>query len=142
MTDSAIAVRLKIPDNEARTTLAALQRLGVAVRALERAVVCRLQDAGKADDLRERFERDESLFNPNKHEITVLRDPRPRAGELWIETIDAPPAGLRIDGVESGTRFTAWRLFEAAGEPAGAQTLAAAADALLCNLAIERAIFP
>jgi hypothetical protein len=35
-----------------------------------------------------------------------------------------------------------WRLFSAPGRPADNETLATACERLLCNPAIERAIFP
>ena len=73
-------------------------------------------------------ESDESLYNPNKHRVTVLDDDAPRPGEVWIVQDDAD-------------RPVGWRLFKASGEPVSAGVVAQAAERLLLNPAIERAIF-
>jgi hypothetical protein len=49
--------------------------------------------------------------------------------------------GKVIPGVTSAKRFVAWRLFGADGAPLPAAGVQAAANALLCNPAIERAVF-
>ncbi len=146
----AIAIGLKIPDNEAHTALTALQRLGVNVARLERAHIWMLEDRGDAQDFVARVERNEALYNPNKHDMRVLEAAAPRAGELWIEELRS--AGAEIDDlaiaggkgiaqVAGGRRYVGWRLFDAEGTPAAVQTVRAAAETLLCNPAIEKAIF-
>jgi hypothetical protein len=114
-----VAVSLKIPDNEAYTALVALQRLGVPVTRVERSEIHRLRD-GEEDP----------PINPNKHRLVVLEKNAPRPGELWIEELDR---GL--------SRATGWRLISEDGEPANGDVLRAAAESLLCNPAIERAIY-
>jgi hypothetical protein len=73
-------------------------------------------------------ESNESLYNPNKHRVTVLDEDAPRPGEVWIVQDDAD-------------RPVGWRLFNASGKPANADVVAQAAERLLLNPAIERAIF-
>lgn len=126
----SVAVKLKIPDNEAYTALTALRRLGVAVARVERAVVWQFEDAG---DPAGRIERSETLFNPNKHELEVLEENGPREGEAWIEELGArEESGMR--------RYVAWRLFTEGHTPADGATVRAAVERLLCNPAIERAV--
>lgn len=134
-----VAIRLKIPDNEAYTALTALRRLGVNVARLERAEIWQLQDEGNGADFAARVERNESLFNPNKHELDVLSEDVPREGEAWIEELDAGETALRVQGVPRGRRSVGWRLFSEGRTPASPQTVSAAVEALLCNPAIERA---
>jgi hypothetical protein len=113
-----VSIALKIPDNEALTALAALRRLGVSVDAVERADIYRVDGA-----------LDEGRFNPNKHIARDLEGERPRAGEMWIEEL----AG-------DGAHRVAWRLF-ADDRPCERDVVAQAARALLCNAAVERAMF-
>jgi len=113
-----VAVVLKIPDNEAFSALQALQRAGLPVARIERSDV---YADGRLT---------ESRFNPNKH-VRVAAGTAPRAGELWIEERDG-----------DRTHRTAWRLLDEHGRPVEPTVLVAAADALLCNPAVERAIFP
>ena len=129
MSGHVVAIRLKIPDNEAYTALTALQRLGVDVAGIERSEVYRVEDGGDPASVARRIESNESIFNPNKHALTVLESDRPREGETWIEELGA-----------QGRRYVAWRLFNAAGAPAAPAVVRAAVEALLCNPAIERAI--
>jgi phosphoribosylformylglycinamidine (FGAM) synthase PurS component len=136
----AVAIRLKIPDNEAYTALTALRRLGVEAARLERAVIWQFEDEGSDGDIAARVERNETLFNPNKHELQVLEHVHPREGEAWIEELDAAEQPVRIDGVTRARKYVGWRLFTDAHTPADAATLQAAIDRLLCNPAIERAI--
>jgi phosphoribosylformylglycinamidine (FGAM) synthase PurS component len=140
MSRRTVAIRLKIPDNEAYTALTALRRLGVQAARLERAVIWQFDDEGSAGDFAARVERNETLFNPNKHELQVLEESRPRAGEAWIEELDATDERVRIDGITRARRYVGWRLFTDAHTPADAATLQAAVDRLLCNPAIERAL--
>ncbi len=145
-----VEVALTIPDNEAGTALATLQRLGVPVVALERADVyrCEVQEL-EADRLGATFRSVETLFNPNKHTLHVRPGERPEAGEIWIgeravgdsrETA----AGVRIagrvlPGVLALERFTSWRLTASAGAPADASLVRAAQETLLCNPAFQKA---
>jgi hypothetical protein len=67
-----IEIALSIPDNEARTALATLERLGVPAAALVRADLYRCDvDDAHADELPQTLRAFETIFNPNKH---VLRD--------------------------------------------------------------------
>ncbi len=131
-------MRLKIPDNEARTALSALQRLGVRVARVDRAEVW-VMDAHDAEFV-ERFKSNESLFNGNKHELEVLAEPAPRPGEVWIEELDATDVPVRMSGVAHVRRFVGWRLYGEDKQPSNKATVREAAHALLCNPAIERAI--
>ncbi len=81
-----------------------------------------------------RVEADETIFNPNKHRLTVLDDDAPRAGEVWIEPHrPAPARGPR------GNRR--WRLFDANGAPVCAERRSPRRlERLLCNPAIDRAV--
>ncbi|HKE38152.1 MAG TPA: hypothetical protein VKB39_11995 [Candidatus Baltobacteraceae bacterium] len=132
---SVLAIGLKIPDNSAYTALVTLRRLGVSVERVERAEIFDFDDEETAE-LRARVERDESIFNPNKHRLTVLGNAKPRPGEVWIETIGNQSAVARMPV----KRYVGWRLF-AGDAPASREMLDAAVTALLCNPAIERAIY-
>ena len=144
MTQHIVAIGLKIPDNEAYTALAALQRLGIAIERVERAVIWVFESDCAQADLLAAIKHNEMLFNPNKHELTVLEAARPRRGEVWVQELGEPPTlrvllgGKRIPGVTSAERFTGWRLFEDPDRPATPSIARAAADRLLCNPAIER----
>jgi hypothetical protein len=128
----AIAISLKIPDNTAYTALVALRRLGVVAEAVDRSDIYIFDDGGDVASLVARVKSDERIFNPNKHRLTVLDTDGPRTGETWIARTNE---GAQRD------RFVAWRLFDAQGEPVTQAVLAAAADRLLCNPSIERALF-
>ena len=146
MVERTLAIRLKIPDNEAFTALRALQRLGVEVARMERSDVLQLECLANDAHLVDAVQHNETLFNPNKHEIEELAAARPRQGELWIEELGEDPAlrgklgGKAIEGVLAAKRYTGWRLFDQQGNPATAEVLERAASVLLCNPAIERAI--
>lgn len=127
MSRRAVAISLKIPDNAAYTALVTLRRLGVDVARVERSEIVRLEGADPAA-LQAQVEGNESLYNPNKHRVTVLEDDAPRAGEVWIVQ-------------EDERRPVAWRLYRAPGEAASREILTQAVERLLCNPAIERAIF-
>ncbi|HEY8320394.1 MAG TPA: hypothetical protein VIG46_01205 [Candidatus Baltobacteraceae bacterium] len=116
-TARVVAIRLKIPDNEASTALTALRGLGVAVDRLERAEIVWLEP-GQAP-----------AFNPNKHVVTELDSDQPREGETWVEEVGFPG------------RAVAWRLFDVDGKPAKRASVEFAAERLLCNPAIEKARF-
>ncbi|GAC1306690.1 MAG: hypothetical protein NVSMB19_19020 [Vulcanimicrobiaceae bacterium] len=145
-----VAVSLVIPDNEARTALATLQRLGVGVTALARADLYRCDVESEAADLLLTALRGiETVFNPNKHAIRSHAAAEPGAGEVWVD--EAAPehvrtgaeiriAGRTIPGLRDFERFTAWRLETAPGVPAGPAVVAAATDLLLCNPAFQKAI--
>jgi phosphoribosylformylglycinamidine (FGAM) synthase PurS component len=146
MSSRTVAIKLKIPDNEAYTALTALRRLGVNVARLERAEIWTLEDGGDAGNFVQRVERNETLFNPNKHELYIVETGKPGAGEVWIDTLrqamgdevnDLPRA---VEGVSSGRRYVGWRLFAEGHTPADTATVKDAVEKLLCNPAIERAI--
>lgn len=131
MSMRAVAISLKIPDNAAYTTLVALRRLGIAVERLERSELRFFDSDADTAMLIARVTSDETIFNPNKHRVSVLDTTAPRAGEVWIETLDA----------SIGSALIAWRLFDEAGEPVPPTVVTAAAERLLCNPAIERPRF-
>jgi hypothetical protein len=122
----AVSISLKIPDNAAYTALVALRRLGVAAERVVRSEVLFYPDED-SETLAIRVMNDETVFNPNKHRVSVLDSNKPRPGEVWILPFD-------------GGRATAWRLFDAKGLPVEDAVLQAAVDRLLCNPAIERAV--
>ncbi len=126
----AVAISLKIPDNAAYTALVALRRLGVEVNRVERSEIRFFEDDGDVETLAARIMADEMIFNPNKHRLTLLEEPVPRSGEVWIE-----PFGSR-----HGAVATAWRLFDERGASVNRTVLDAAVERLLCNPAIERAV--
>jgi len=144
-----VEVALTIPDNEARTALTTLQRLGVAISALERADLYRCDVAADAAaGLVETLGGIETICNPNKHAIRSRDAARPAVGEVWIDDIAAENAraalpvriaGRVIAGLRSFERFTVWRLATAPGVAAEAAVVAAAADMLLCNSAFQKA---
>jgi phosphoribosylformylglycinamidine (FGAM) synthase PurS component len=150
MSQRTIAIRLKIPDNEAYTALTALRRLGVAVERLERSEIWRVHDTGDPATLAARVETNESIYNPNKHRLTVLESNDPRPGEAWI--FELPVAGgddaqardtiggKTIPGISAARRYVGWRLLDAAGSPVPRPVVEAAIERLLCNPAIERAL--
>jgi phosphoribosylformylglycinamidine (FGAM) synthase PurS component len=125
----AVAINLKIPDNAAYTALVTLRRLGIDVAGVERSQIVRFTNAPNPQALIAKVEDDESLYNPNKHRVSVLEADAPRAGEVWIVQDDAE-------------RPVGWRLYRAPGVPADLDLLTQAAERLLCNPAIERAIYP
>ncbi|MFY9739816.1 MAG: hypothetical protein WAK11_12325 [Candidatus Cybelea sp.] len=126
----AVAIGLKIPDNTAFTAAVALRGLGIAVERVERSEIWFFEDDGSG--LVDRVKADETIFNPNKHYVTVLDEPAPRSGEVWIEP-------LSKGGGEKAA--TAWRLFGASEATLDREALGAAVERLLCNPAIERAVY-
>ncbi len=143
MTQRALAISLKIPDNAAYTALTTLQRLGVAVARVERSDVWVVDDDGDAASFLTRVERNETIFNPNKHRAAELGIAQPRPGEVWIEEIGAHDevrehmGGKAIPGIRHPRRYVGWRLIAADGAPASAGIVRDAAQRLLCNPAIE-----
>jgi hypothetical protein len=135
----AVAISLKIPDNTAYTAAVALRRLAINVERVERSEIWFFDDGGDVPALIASIAADETIFNPNKHRVTVLDEPVPRSGEVWIEPLD--PVTLSLSKGDREKAATAWRLFEARGEPLDKATLHAAAERLLCNPAIERAVY-
>ena len=135
-----VAIGLKIPDNEAYTALVTLQRLGVAVERLERCEIWQLDDTGDGSSIGRRIEANEAIFNPNKHRLRSLEQATPRTGEVWIDRI-GEDADVRIAGVAHARRYVGWRLFGAAGAPVRRDVVVAAVERLLCNPAIERALY-
>ena len=145
-----IDVALIIPDNEARTALATLQRLGVGVAALDRADVYRFDvDDDAANDLVTHVRALETIFNPNKHVMRVRALGVPDAGEVWVgdlspSEVDARGnvrvGGRTMPGVRGFERFTSWRIYGAPGIRANADLVDAATETLLCNTAFQKAI--
>ena len=145
-----IEVRLTIPDNEARTALATLRRLGVAVERLERADLYRFDvETGVAAGLVKTLQGFETVYNPNKHALRLREEERPGPGEVWVDEVDAAEAqsggravrlgGRALSGVRSMERFTAWKLMGATGVPVPARVVIAATETLLCNPAFQKA---
>ena len=128
-----IAIKLKIPDNTAYSALTALRRLGVDVAHVERAEIRQFEDAAASEEVAARVQRNESLFNPNKHVLEILPSPKPRPGETWISVI------LSLSK-EDTKHFVSYRLFTENHTPASQATVEEAIEKLLCNPAIERAI--
>ena len=130
---TAVAISLKIPDNEAYTALVALQRLGVAAERVERAEIYLLDDGDDAETIRRRIVSDETIFNPNKHRVSMLDEAAPRDGEIWIQTLSHAARAMTSVAIS-------WRLFDGDGVPVERAVLETAAERLLCNPAIERAV--
>jgi hypothetical protein len=160
----AVAVTLKIPDNTAYTAAVALRNLGLPVERVERSEIWFFNDAGDPAALLSRIESDATIFNPNKHRATLLDRARPADGELWVlrqaqddtrqaqddtrqaqdDTRQAQDDTRQAqdDITEpSGPGAIAWRLFVSGQRRADRRLLAAAAEGLLCNPALERASF-
>jgi hypothetical protein len=128
MSGRYVAVSLKVPDNTAFTALVALQRLGVPVERVERALLVRAAGANDAAIL-DVVAGDESVFNPNLHRLEIRESGEPLGGELWV----------REDGE---SRVVAWRLFGERERPVEREILERARDVLLCNPAFESAELP
>jgi len=138
-----IAIKLKIPDNTAYSALTALRRLGVDVAHVQRADIWQFEDAASSKDVAARVQRDESLFNPNKHTLEVLASSKPRPGETWIcqGEVSCHPEESKDPEVSKGPRhYISYRLFNEDHTPASQATVEEAIEKLLCNPAIERAI--
>jgi len=135
-----IAIKLKISDNTAYSALTALRHLGVDVAKVERADIWQFVGPASSDEVAASVQRNESLFNPNKHTLEVLESPRPRTGETWVSLI--PRVGVVHQGSSKGAaiHYIGWRLFTENGAPAGPSVVKDAIEKLLCNPAIERAV--
>ncbi|MGC1380595.1 MAG: hypothetical protein WA814_06180 [Candidatus Baltobacteraceae bacterium] len=127
----AVSIGLKIPDNAAYTALVALRRMRVPVEHVERSEIWLFDDDGDGAALGDRVRADETIFNPNKHRLVLLESAAPRPGEVWIEPLE--PGGR--------CKAIAWRLWEGERVPASHYVLAAAVERLLCNPAIEKAVY-
>jgi hypothetical protein len=146
----AVAVTLKIPDNTAYTAAVALRNLGLPVERVERSEIWFFNDAGDPAALLSRIESDATIFNPNKHRATLLDRAHPADGELWVlrqaqddtrQAQDDTRQAQDDTPEPSGPGAIAWRLFVSGQRRADRRLLAAAAEGLLCNPAIERASF-
>ena len=67
---------------------------------MERSEIVRVE-ARSDDEAAQLVRDDETLFNPNKHRLTVLEGDEPRAGEVWIEQDDGR---ARSDGASTRNR--------------------------------------
>jgi len=147
MNERVVAIGLKIPDNEAYTALTALRRLGLCVEAVERSEIWRFEDAGDPATFAGRLRANATIFNPNKHRLAVLAAAQPRAGEAWVgdsderDEVRAHLGGKGIAGVTRARRYVGWRLIGAGGGPVSRETLVAAVERILCNPAIEKAVY-
>jgi phosphoribosylformylglycinamidine (FGAM) synthase PurS component len=124
-----IEIGFKIPDNTAYTALVALRRLGVEVARVERSQIRFFDDEADVESMIGRIKANETIFNPNVHQLTLRDTDVPQRGETWIESLAQHDGGA-----------IAWQLFDEAGNPVNATVLDAAIDRLLCNPAIERAV--
>lgn len=149
MIEHAFEIRLAIPDNEAYTALATLQRLGVACAGIARTDihVFGFDDVTNAGDLEAQLKTIATIFNPNKHRLRAREEPRPSAGEVWISSADVPAVhehvsigGVELRGVRTAWRATSWRLLDGAGKDVPEPILDQAVETLLCNPAFQRAI--
>jgi len=142
-----LEVALTIPDNEARTALTTLRRLDVDVARVRRADVYRFDLDDPQVDVGAAVRGLETICNASKHTLRA-REPRPRAGEAWIDDgriVDAIDGALRLagrtlPGVRRMTRYVSWSLVDAAGAPAAPAVVDRALATLLCNTAFQKAI--
>lgn len=139
-----VEIRLKVPDSTAYTALVALQHLGVDVARVEHAVVWEITDHGDPKTLAARIERNEAMFNPNLHTISIRESSLPQAAEIWVWEVDRQAwklPGRGVEGVSNAKPMTSWRLFDEQDEPVSKETLDRACDELLRNAAVEDALF-
>jgi hypothetical protein len=143
--ERAFAVALTIPDNEAFTALETLRRLGFALGGVRRADIWSFEvDATASAALAETIASIETVFNPNKHELTERPGARPQAGEVWIAPSD--DAGVSslgrgsIPGVRAVRRRVAWQLLDETGSIVEPPVLERATETFLCNPAFQKAI--
>jgi hypothetical protein len=149
MIERAFAITLAIPDNEASTALMTLQRLGVLCAGIARAAVHVFHTDDNADDaaLERALRTVATIYNPNKHRMRKLPQPRPTPGEVWITSGEPPPphdrvvvGGVELPGVHGAWQATSWRLLDEGGRDVSPQTLERAVETLLCNPAFQRTI--
>ncbi len=149
MLERAFAITLAIPDNEASTALTTLQRLGVPCAGIARAAVHVFDTDEDVDEtaLERTLRTVATIYNPNKHRLRKLPQPRPAAGEVWITSGEPPPphervvvGGVELPGVHRAWQATSWRLLDEAGRDVSPQVLERAVETLLCNPAFQRAI--
>jgi hypothetical protein len=145
VSERAFAVALTIPDNEAFTALETLRRLGFALGGLRRADIWSFEvDAAASTGLAETIATIETVFNPNKHELTERPNARPQAGEVWIAPADDVAAGSvgrsSIPGVRAVRRRVAWQLLDETGRIVEPPVLERAVETFLCNPAFQKAI--
>jgi hypothetical protein len=145
---SVVEIALTIPDNEAYTALATLQRLGLDIAELRRAEVWSFILRDDVDDVAflERIRTLETMYNPNKNELRVLAQGSPELGEVWIDEpghgiMEEPVriSGRELQGVIRAVRLVSWRLFGRDGAPASPDVVDRASGMLLCNSAFQRA---
>jgi phosphoribosylformylglycinamidine (FGAM) synthase PurS component len=142
-----IEIGLTIPDNEAYTALTTLQRLGVEVGGIRRADLWRFElDAAAAATFVDELQTLETIYNPNKHALSVRPDERPVRGEVWINepghgVLESPVriSGRVLPGVERASRSVSWHLQAPDGNPVSAEVLRRAVEILLCNPAFQKA---
>jgi len=127
-TGRLVEILLKIPDNTAYTALVALRRLGVDVSRVERGVLRFFDEEEPVEELIVRIQSDETIFNPNVHRLRLRDGAAPDSGEVWIESLDETVPAV------------AWRLFDSRERPLSEPALRAAAERLLCNPSIDKAI--
>jgi len=149
MIERAFEIRLAIPDNEAYTALATLRRLAIECEGIVRADV---HVFGADDDVNPEalgrvLTTIATIYNPNKHRMRALDDPRPKPGEVWVTSNEMPGprdrvvvGGVELDGVRTAWRATSWRLLDGGGRDVPTEVLDRAVETLLCNSAFQRAI--
>ena len=150
MSRLTLEIALTIPDNEALTALFTLQRLGVHVAGVVRSDLWLFEVAhDKANALLDALRNTETIYNPNKHRLSVRPTDETLPGEAWVDEPGSPArhagppyrfAGRELPGVTALERFVAWRLFDRDGKPAPESTVQRAVETLLCNPAFQRAI--
>lgn len=149
MVEHAFAIFLAIPDNEAATALATLQRLEIPCAQIARAGVhvFGMDEDVEIASLERSLRTIATIYNPNKHRLRPLPQPRPLPGEVWITSSEIPPqrervviGGVELHGVHSAWQATSWRLRDAAGQDVPPEVLGRAVETLLCNPAFQRAI--
>jgi phosphoribosylformylglycinamidine (FGAM) synthase PurS component len=149
MIERAFEVGLSIPDNEAYTALATLQRLGVQCANITRADVhvFGVDENVASEELFGALKTIATIYNPNKHRLRALSEPRPGSGEVWITANQMPEerehvivGGVRVPGARTAWRATSWRLLDARGKDVAREILDYAVETLLCNPAFQRAI--
>jgi len=147
--ERAFAISLVIPDNEASTALATLQRLGVECAGISRAAihVFGTDESVEPSQLERTLRTVATVYNPNKHRLRPLPKARPEAGEVWIAASEAPQrrervvvGGVELSGVHEVWQATSWRLLDAEGRTVPPAVLDRAVETLLCNPAFQRAI--